>query len=283
MQPLFFIGCPSPAKAKHFQRCMISVNALRERKSDFRVNEWLMDSGAFTELARFGHHRYSVAEYAKQIERWARCGKLRRAVTQDYMCEPFILKRTGLSTADHQRLTIERYDALVATVDCAQIMPVLQGYRVSDYLSHIDQYGKRLPSGSLVGVGSICKRNARPQEIADILAAIKNKRPDLRLHGFGIKLTALGSREVRALLYSCDSMAWSYRKDEKLETADSYIRKVAQTLAGYSSPRCPQTAGPNNRQGRKPDWRNPPTKPIRVPARFAARLLQIAREWDAGE
>jgi hypothetical protein len=32
----------------------------------------------------------------------------------------------------------------------------------------------------------------------------------LRLHGFGLKLTALSSSVVRGCLYSADSMAWSY-------------------------------------------------------------------------
>ena len=38
--------------------------------------------------------------------------------------------------ADHQRLTIERYDALVPLVK-PYVMPVLQGYTVGDYLRHL--------------------------------------------------------------------------------------------------------------------------------------------------
>lgn len=93
--------------------------------------------------------------------------------------------------------------------------------------------GDRLLFGQWVGVGSICKRNSRPAEVADILASIHNKRPDLRLHGFGIKLTALENKAVRDLLYSCDSMAWSYparfgRGDASLETADATSRECGQ-------------------------------------------------------
>ena len=61
-----------------------------------------------------------------------------------------------------------------------------------------------------MGVGSVCKRNGHPRQIEDVLLAIKSERPDLRLHGFGIKLTALSSVTVRSLLHSADSMAWSY-------------------------------------------------------------------------
>ena len=282
--PLFFIGCPSPAKATHFDRCMVSINSLRKRQSDFKVNDWLLDSGAFSELSRFGRYRHTVEEYATEIRRWSVCGQLLAAVSQDYMCEPVILEQTGLSIEEHQRLTIERYDALSRLVS-VPLMPVLQGFRVGDYLKHIDDYGTRLSLGAWVGVGSVCKRNARPQEVADILAAIKNKRSDLKLHGFGLKLTALESREVRELLYSSDSMAWSYparfkKGDDSLQTADAYIERVEQTLADYAQKGKPPTAGPDNGQGRKPKWNNMPTTAIRVPAAFVDRLLEVAREMD---
>lgn len=282
--PIFFIGCPSPSKARHFDRCMVSVNSLRKRKSDFKANEWILDSGAFTELGRFGHYRHCVEDYAREVTRWSACGEFLAAVSQDYMCEPFILERTGLSVVDHQRLTIERYDALV-TLASVPVLPVLQGYRVSDYLAHLDQYGERLAPGAWVGVGSVCKRNSRPGEIADILASIKNKRPDLRLHGFGLKLTALESKEVRELLHSCDSMAWSFpsrfgKGDDSLATADEYIRRVEEVLADCVQKRTPATAGAGNGQGRKPNWNHTPTTAIRVPAVFADRLIGVAREWD---
>ena len=283
--PLFFIGCPSPAKATHFDRCMVSINSLRKRQSDFKVNEWLLDSGAFSELSRFRCYRHSTEQYAAEIRRWSACGKLLAAVSQDYMCESFILKRTGLSVAEHQRLTIERYDALIRLVQ-VPVLPVLQGYRVNDYLSHLDQYGTRLGLGAWVGVGSVCKRNSRPGEIADILASIKNKRPDLRLHGFGLKLTTLESREVCELLHSCDSMAWSYpsrfgKGDDSIETADTYIEQVEQALADCAHKRSPVTAGSGNGQGRKASWIHTPTKAIRVPAAFADDLIDLAKQWDA--
>jgi ribosomal protein L11 len=53
-----------------------------------------------------------------------------------------------------------------------------------------------------------------------ILKAIKAERPDLRLHGFGIKTTALSWEEVRDNLESADSMAWSFaaRMEKKTVT-----------------------------------------------------------------
>jgi hypothetical protein len=217
----FYVGLHQPSDARHFERCMVSVSRLRDRKSDFQVGEWMMDSGAFMELKLFGGYRDDVATYAAHIRRWARCGRLVAAVGQDYMCEQFMLDRTGMDVATHQRLTIERYDALIEEDTGVYILPVLQGYKPEEYVSHIAQYGKRLhpPTwdeetqrwiGPWVGVGSVCKRNANVADIEEVLIAITDARPDLRLHGFGVKTIALESSIVRSCLHSADSMAWSF-------------------------------------------------------------------------
>jgi hypothetical protein len=206
----FYVGLHQPADAHAFERCMVSVNRLRTRKSDFRVRAWMMDSGAFTEVTQHGGYRHGVEEYAEAIHRWSRCGELRAAVAQDYMCEPFALKRTGLTVEQHQTLTVERYLQLRALVRGSYVLPVLQGWEPADYVRHVEIYGTALERGAWVGVGSVCKRNAKPQQIEAVLLAIHKRRPDLRLHGFGVKMTALSSELVRSLLHSADSMAWSF-------------------------------------------------------------------------
>ncbi|WP_157837168.1 DUF7221 family queuine tRNA-ribosyltransferase-like protein [Geminisphaera colitermitum] len=193
-----------------FARVMVSVNRLRTRKSPFRVNSWMMDSGAFTELTTHGRYRHEPEDYADQVRRWSSNGTLLAAATQDYMCEPFVLAITGKSVAEHQALTIERYVCLRELVGSVYLLPVLQGFAVPDYVSHVKQYGKLLAHGAWVGVGSVCKRNVEPGVVEDILLAIKRERPDLRLHGFGLKIEALRNPSVRELLHSSDSMAWSF-------------------------------------------------------------------------
>lgn len=229
---MFYVGLHHPGDGKHFERAFISVNAVRTRKASVGAASWIMDSGAFTELSTHGHYRHSVEQYATVIKRWSADPTLIAAVAQDYMCEPFILAKTGLSIADHQRLTIERYDALVALNPGVYIMPVLQGYAPEDYVSHIRQYGDRLAYGAYVGVGSVCKRNGDPAAIEAVLLAIKQERPDLKLHGFGIKLAALGSGVVRDCLESADSLAWSFaariqgRNGNDWREAAAYVKRV---------------------------------------------------------
>lgn len=292
--PLFFIGS-SPSLANRIispdypaAGVMVSANSLRDRKSTFDCGDWILDSGAFTEVARHGGYRHGVEQYYWQIKRWSTCGNLLIAVAQDWMCESFVLQRTGLTVAEHQRLTVERYDQLMKLKPSVEIMPVLQGYRISDYLKHLSDYSTRLAPGAWVGVGSVCRRNGNPQEVADILRSIKLIRPDLRLHGFGLKMLALENPEVRTLLYSCDSMAWSYpRKFQpipgpEIPMAHKYQQSIHATVTDSVQKRIPPTAGAGNGQGRKPKWKSP-TESVRIPKKYIPRVLELCREWESDE
>lgn len=232
----FFLGLHQPSDARHFpeQPVCISVHRLARRRSGFPVWRWMLDSGAFTTIATHGGYPEAVGVYAAQINRWASVGQLAWAVAQDYMCEPIMLRKTGLTVSDHQRLTIERYDALVAVGCAVPILPVLQGYRPIEYVAHIAQYGDRLPPGARVGVGSVCKRNADPREILHVLRAIRSVRPDLRLHGFGLKVTALSHPVIRSWFASADSMAWSYAARKQGRNANDW-REAARLAARVAS------------------------------------------------
>lgn len=224
---IFFPGIHHPSDAKNFEYACVSIGVLRGRKSDFYPQNWLLDSQAFRTIELYGGYPFPVSEYAEQIKRWKRCGNLLAAVAQDYMCEPFMLEKTGLSIADHQRLTIERYDELLACDTGVYILPVLQGYSPESYVEHLKQYGQRLAYGAWVGVGSICKRNASPRQILEVLIMIKSVRPDLRLHGFGVKKTSLRHGTIRSLLYSADSMAWSFAARYEGRNANDYREAIA--------------------------------------------------------
>jgi hypothetical protein len=233
----FYTGIHKPSHATLVGRVMISIAVLRYRKGDFAAGPWLLDSGAFSEIVTHGQYRHPVAHYAAEIRRWSVCGELEAAVAQDFPCEPFTCKRTGLTVADHQRLTIERFDELAAHELPVAILPVLQGHEPAEYVRHVHAYGDRLGAGAWVGVGSVCKRNGSPLDVANVLAAIKQQRPDLRLHGFGVKTTALASPCVRALLFSADSMAWSYaarrqgRNGNSKHEAAAFARRIEAVAA----------------------------------------------------
>lgn len=206
---IFYVGVHHPSDAKNFERSFISINTIRNRKSPFEVQKWIMDSGAFTEISTYGEYRFEPEVYGEEINRWRKNGGFQMAVTQDYMCEPFILKITGKTVEEHQKLTVERYKRIVKVAECP-VMPVLQGYQLRDYLRHREMYGDLITYGQRVGVGSVCKRNANISEIEGVLMGIHESCPSLKLHGFGVKTTALKSEWVWRSLFSADSMAWSF-------------------------------------------------------------------------
>jgi hypothetical protein len=214
----FYVGIHHPRLAwpltlRGFRVC-VSANVLRGRDASVPFlgcqEPWLLDSGAFTQVALRGGFEQSTHDYAAMIRGFASTGLI-AASTQDYMCEPLALRATGLSVLRHQALTLDRFDAILdAGVGGVHLMPVLQGRTPDDYRRHLDAYGGRIGYGAWVGVGSLCKRQGRPEVIAALLDAILQDRPDLRLHGFGCKTTSLLQPEVRSRLATADSMAWSY-------------------------------------------------------------------------
>jgi hypothetical protein len=170
---------------------------------------WALDSGGFTELSMFGEWRTPIAQYVAEVRRWmAEIGKMAWAACQDWMCEEFILKQTGLTVLDHQTRTIDNYIALRTMAPEVPWVPVLQGWLPWQYEDHVEAYSKRgvdlfaLPT---VGLGSVCRRQHtfRIEMLIRTLASA-----GLKLHGFGFKLMGL-SRAADALT-SADSLAWSY-------------------------------------------------------------------------
>ncbi len=180
-----------------------------KRKGDFHAKTWILDSGAFSQVITVGNHTLGTRKYAEQINRWSRCGILVRAVSQDYICIDTILEKLGRTVDEHQRMTITRYIRLIKLTE-VPIMPVLQGNEPEEYAKHVSDYGSLLKEHAWVGVGSIARKNTNPALVLNVLNAIHEIRPDLRLHGFGIKKTCLQDSAIRDQLFSADSMAWNY-------------------------------------------------------------------------
>lgn len=171
---------------------------------------WALDSGGFTELSMFGEWRTTPAEYVAATRRYRdEIGQLDWAAPQDWMCEPFMVRKTGRTVAEHQRLTVENYVHLRGTDPTLPFVPVLQGWTLDDYLRHVDMYeraGVDLAAEHTVGVGSVCRRQATSQ-IAEIIGRLS--ADGLQLHGFGVKTS--GVRAYGWMLHSADSLAWSFR------------------------------------------------------------------------
>ncbi len=169
-----------------------------------------VDSGGFTELSREGgwHNGATPRQYVDRINRYAAEIGIDWAAPQDWMCEPDMLARTGLTVTEHQRRTVGNYLDLKAADDTAPIIPVIQGWSLADYdrcVVMYEQAGVDLTVLPVVGIGSVCRRQATREAAA--LVYCLTQITGLRLHGFGFKVDGL--REVAHLFVSADSMAWS--------------------------------------------------------------------------
>lgn len=188
---------------------VVSRRTLCNRRSFPRaLGPWGLDSGGFTELDTRGRWEYPAIEWAKLARRLHdEIGNVAWIAPQDWMCEPRIRERTGLSVAEHQRLTVDNYLDLCSLDIGLPWLPVLQGWEPDDYRRCVDLYGRAgvdLTACSLVGLGTVCRRQAT-REIGALVATLAESR--LRLHGFGVKMSGLAA--YGWALASSDSMAWS--------------------------------------------------------------------------
>jgi hypothetical protein len=165
------------------------LGELRARRSHFpaATTDWALDSGGFTELSKHGRWTVVPEDYAAFVRRCSEeLGRLQWASPQDWMCEPWIVAKTGLSVAEHQRRTIENYLTLRTIAPDLPFIPVLQGWTLDDYHRHVDDYaaaGVDLTTEPTVGVGSVCRRQATA-EIVWIIEQLRGR--GLRVHGFGV-------------------------------------------------------------------------------------------------
>lgn len=202
----------------------VSRTRLKGRRSFPRaLAPWMLDSGAFSEIATHGKWTVAPAQYALEVERFAReVGSLAAVSQQDWMCEPRMLKKTGLTIARHQSNTVRNYLEL-RDLGVDRLFPVLQGWTSDDYHRHVelyDDHGVQLDQLPVVGIGSVCRRQAE-DEISQVLHSVSSL--GIKLHGFGVKMQGLA--KGGCALHSADSMAWSFsaRREAPLPGCKSHI------------------------------------------------------------
>ena len=217
----FFLGTHRPTWlwTVHDVPLFVSHRVLRDRKSPFprATTPWALDSGGFTELSLNGEWRTTPEEYVDSVRRYVdELGHLEWASPQDWMCEPWITAKTGLTVAEHQARTVENYLTLVDLAPDLPFIPVLQGWELDDYHAHADAYaaaGVDLAAQPVVGIGSVCRRQATGQ-IAGIFDSLRAR--GLQMHGFGVKTAGLSLYADQ--LVSADSLAWSYGARKEART-----------------------------------------------------------------
>ena len=207
----FYLGTHQPAWIGQVNiPWFVSVMRLLDRKG--RIYPlglpvtWCMDSGGFSQILAHGKYTVSEAQYLDVIERFSPPV----AFCQDWMCEAVMLEKTGLTVREHQERTTASY--LGMSYHSNIVRPVLQGWTPSDYVAHASEYARAgVDMTQLFGLGTVCSRNGSDDAPMMIVLALHDAFPGIRLHGFGLKTSALWNTAVTSRLESADSMAWSSR------------------------------------------------------------------------
>lgn len=210
----------------------ISFRQLRKRKKKrFNTNLAIcVDSGGFTELNLNSKWTITPEEYNNELLRLKGLGlNIQWAAQQDYMCEPFVIEKTGLDIETHQKLTVENFLKLRSFNSEVNYIPVLQGYELNDYFNHFEMFeavGIDLRNEPIVGVGSVCRRQ-NTKEIENLFKCLHAK--GLKLHGFGVKTNGL--KRYSKYLESADSLAWSFTSRMLKEKCNHHLHKKIKNCA----------------------------------------------------
>lgn len=192
------------------------------------IAPWALDSGGFTELALYGRWTVTPRVYAAEVRRIMRgVGMMQWAAPQDWMCEPSILKKTGLTVRQHQLRTIANYLRLRRIAPDVPWIPVLQGWTLGDYWHHADDYarvGVDLTALPVVGVGTVCRRQGSAFAVR-LFASLRAS--GIRCHGFGVKTLGLARTDA---LGSADSLAWSMHARRRPPIAGHTHKNCANCL-----------------------------------------------------
>jgi hypothetical protein len=201
------------------------------------THEWACDSGSFSEVLRHGSDAFPGGHppYIAALRRYRdEIGQMCWAAPQDWMCESWMIAKTGLSIAEHQRRTVANAVAIRSDAPDLPVIVVLQGDSPEDYercAALYEREGFDLAAEPLVGLGSVCRR----QHLGGIYGLVIDLFiSGIRLHGFGI--SKRGLPRLYEFLASADSMAWSY--DARARRVEGHLDEAGKPIRGVPLPEC---------------------------------------------
>ncbi len=241
------------ARSLKYPNILINFMTQTNRPPKYEYENLFIDSGGFYSSMHSGGYTKSNDEYLDYIQKW----QPRFFALRDYPCEPELLRKHNLNVLKNIERTIENHLILIDKIESGlwdihgKPIPVIQGWQISDYLLCIDLFKDVGLIKDYMAIGSICRRN-QTDVIKDVILAVRDNIPArIKLHGFGVKLTALKDLAIWKALYSVDSGAWDYiarwkkfRGEEKsipdasLTAAIDYIAKIKRIHERHAYQRC---------------------------------------------
>lgn len=213
----FYFGCGNGETHQAIRNARAPINVMVNYASKVRyfptanVNLRFVDSGGYSFFHKDGVFDERIDKYLKFVKRH----NADHFANRDYPCEPDLVERRGSTILQNQLMTLHNQVELETYITDEypelfnRFVAVLQGWTLDDYLFMADYLNDHGLLTDLVGIGSVCRRNATV-DIKEIILGIKSQFPIIDLHGFGIKFDVLRDIEIWDSLYSADSMAFQY-------------------------------------------------------------------------
>jgi len=168
------------------------------------ADKTFIDSGGYQFMKKFTEYPFNPKEYVDFINEV----NPDYFAAMDYPCEPKILERRKKTSEQQIEDTIEKTIDLLDLESHSKLLPVIQGWSIEDYIYCIDRMREQDLLSDYMAIGSLCIRD---ESIYPIIKAITDNIPsDIKLHGFGVKISNLKNKFVFDNLYSSDSMAWLF-------------------------------------------------------------------------
>lgn len=198
-----------------------------------------LDSAGYSALRRYGGYPWSLDAYMQLAASYP----FRRFFSLDYCVEPEVagdreevLDRISRTIRANRDCRARAVDLGIAEAFC----PVLQGRCPADYERCADALAWSMMPGSVIGVGSMCRRPvAGPEGLLAVFEHLDRVLPEgVMLHGFGVKGTALAYLAPLAhRIASIDSQAYGIAaRQEALQLGVSKTdRLVADHLEHWTS------------------------------------------------
>lgn len=225
------------------QPMLISANALSRWSTRRGWREWAgwrlgqlanaaglhsldLDSAGYVAMARYRGFPWSVDDYFSL----ARAFPFRRIASLDYCTEHGVAADRGEVLDRLSRTIRANRDCRERAVDLGmleKLMPVIQGRLPEDYERCIDALAWSIRPGTVIGVGSMCRRDITgPEGLVAVFEHLDRVLPPgVRLHGFGVKGSSLPYLKPLAhRIASIDSRAYGIAARR-----DAYRRRVPKT------------------------------------------------------
>ena len=169
-----------------------------------------LDSAGYVLASRYGGFPWSIADYMALAASYP----FRRIAAADYCCEHQIagdrdevLDRISRTVATNRECWERAADLGIIE----RLMPVLQGRTPKDYGRCAEALHLSMLPGTVVGVGSMCRRDIHgPEGLIAVVSYLDRVLPiGVRLHLFGVKGSALPwLLPFAQRVASIDSQAW---------------------------------------------------------------------------